>query len=90
MQCCPGGLCCDRTDSYCCEEGGVYSCKTYGDSSCVFGACIPCGSNQFCCLKADGSPHGCCEADSTCDPERGCIGNPTISAELPVWQAPNR
>lgn len=90
MQCCPGGLCCDRTNQYCCEEGGVYSCKTYGDSSCVFGACIPCSSNQFCCLKADGSPHGCCEADYTCDPERGCIGNPTISVELPAWQGPNR
>lgn len=82
LDCCASSqTCCDPNVEQCCEGG----CMRYGDSSCVAGACIPCSGDQFCCLKADGSPHGCCESDYTCDPERGCIGNPTISVELPVW-----
>jgi hypothetical protein len=86
-QCCAGSqTCCDPTVEQCC--GGA--CMPYGNSNCLVGACIGCGAGQICCLNENGTPHGCCAPGQICDPENGCTAGPTISAELPVWQGPNR
>jgi hypothetical protein len=68
-ECCAGSqTCCDPTVEQCC--GGA--CMPYGDSNCRVGACLPCGADQFCCLRADGRPFGCCPNGHNCDPELGC------------------